>query len=47
MPPTEPPPLRFEQALAELEKLSGIQYDGMLVRVLARELKSEKAVFGE
>ncbi len=36
-----------EQAIAELEKLSGTQYDGMLVRVLARELKSEKALFGE
>lgn len=32
-----------EQALAELEKLSGIRFDGMLVRILARELKSEKA----
>jgi len=32
-----------EQALAELEKLSGIRYDGMLVRILLRELKSEKA----
>jgi len=32
-----------EQALAELVKLSGIRYDGMLVRILARELKSEKA----
>ena len=31
-----------EQALAELEKLSGIRYDGMLVRILVRELKSEK-----
>ena len=29
-----------DQALAELEKLSGIQFDGMLVRILARELKS-------
>ena len=32
-----------EQALAELEKLSGIRYDGMLVRILMRELKLEKA----
>jgi len=32
-----------EQALAELERLSGTRYDGMLVRVLARELKSERA----
>jgi polar amino acid transport system substrate-binding protein len=32
-----------EQALTELERLSGTRYDGMLVRVLARELKSERA----
>jgi len=31
-----------EQALTELERLSGIRYDGMLVRILARELKSER-----
>jgi len=31
-----------EQALAELERLSGLRYDGMLVRILARELKSER-----
>jgi HD-GYP domain-containing protein (c-di-GMP phosphodiesterase class II) len=31
------------QALAELERLSGIRYDGMLVRVLLRELKTERA----
>jgi diguanylate cyclase (GGDEF)-like protein len=31
------------QALAELERLSGIRYDGMLVRVLLRELKAERA----
>jgi HD-GYP domain-containing protein (c-di-GMP phosphodiesterase class II) len=31
------------QALAELERLSGIRYDGMLVRVLLRQLKSERA----
>jgi HD-GYP domain-containing protein (c-di-GMP phosphodiesterase class II) len=35
-----------EQAVAELEKLSGVRYDGMLVRILARELKSERAPFG-
>jgi diguanylate cyclase (GGDEF)-like protein len=34
-----------EQALAELEKLSGIHYDGMLVRILAHELKSERLPF--
>jgi len=32
-----------EQALAELEKLSGTRYDGMLVRILIRELKTERA----
>jgi diguanylate cyclase (GGDEF)-like protein len=32
-----------EQALTEMEKLSGTRYDGMLVRILIRELKSEKA----
>jgi len=32
-----------EQALAELERFSGIRYDGMLVRILFRELKSERA----
>src|SRR6201999_2432494 len=32
-----------EQALAELEKLSGIRYDGMLVRILLREMKSERS----
>ena len=36
------PAMTSEQALAEMEKLSGIRYDGMLVRLLARELKSEK-----
>jgi HD-GYP domain-containing protein (c-di-GMP phosphodiesterase class II) len=34
-----------EQALADLEVLSGIRYDGMLVRILVRELKSEKATW--
>ncbi|HZS97804.1 MAG TPA: diguanylate cyclase [Terriglobales bacterium] len=32
-----------EQALAEIEKLSGTRYDGMLVRVLLRQLKTGKA----
>jgi diguanylate cyclase (GGDEF)-like protein len=36
-----------EQAITELEKLSGTKFDGMLVRVLARELKSEKSLFRE
>jgi HD-GYP domain-containing protein (c-di-GMP phosphodiesterase class II) len=31
------------QAMAELERLSGIRYDGMLVRVLLRQLKTERA----
>ncbi len=31
-----------EQALLEIEKLSGTRYDGMLVRVLARQLKTGK-----
>ena len=31
------------QALAELERMSGTRYDGMLVRILIRELKAEKA----
>ena len=31
------------QALAELERLSGVRYDGMLVRVLLRQLKTERA----
>ncbi len=31
-----------EQALTELGKLSGIRFDGMLVRILIRELKVEK-----
>jgi HD-GYP domain-containing protein (c-di-GMP phosphodiesterase class II) len=35
-----------EQALAELEKSSGTKYDGMLVRVLARELKTERSLPG-
>ena len=32
-----------EQAVAEMEKCSGTQFDGMLVRLLSRQLKSEKA----
>jgi HD-GYP domain-containing protein (c-di-GMP phosphodiesterase class II) len=31
-----------EQALVELGKMSGIRFDGMLVRILTRELKAEK-----
>ena len=33
-----------EQAIAELEKAAGMKYDGMLVRILARELKSERSL---
>ena len=33
-----------EQALAELEKFSGTRYDGMLVRILSRELKAERSM---
>jgi len=32
-----------DEALSELERLSGVRYDGMLVRMLRRELKTEKA----
>ena len=32
-----------DQALAELEKLSGTRYDGMLVRILMRQLRAERA----
>ncbi len=32
-----------EQAMAEIERLSGTRYDGMLVRVLSRQLKTGKA----
>jgi len=31
-----------EAAMAELEALSGTQFDGMIVRILARQLKAEK-----
>jgi diguanylate cyclase (GGDEF)-like protein len=36
------PAKTIEQALAELEKMSGKRYDGMLVRVLIRQLKAGK-----
>jgi diguanylate cyclase (GGDEF)-like protein len=32
-----------DQAMAELEKLSGTRYDGMLVRILLRDLKHERS----
>jgi HD-GYP domain-containing protein (c-di-GMP phosphodiesterase class II) len=31
------------QALVELESLSGVRYDGMLVRILLHQLKTERA----
>jgi HD-GYP domain-containing protein (c-di-GMP phosphodiesterase class II) len=34
-----------DEALAELEKLSGTRYDGMLVRVLIRQLRAEKTTW--
>jgi HD-GYP domain-containing protein (c-di-GMP phosphodiesterase class II) len=37
------PPKTEEQAMAELGKLSGTRFDGMIVRLLARLLKMEKA----
>jgi diguanylate cyclase (GGDEF)-like protein len=33
-----------EQAIVELERSSGVRFDGMLVRLLARELKSERSM---
>jgi HD-GYP domain-containing protein (c-di-GMP phosphodiesterase class II) len=33
-----------DQALTELEKFSGVRFDGMLVRILARELKAERSL---
>jgi diguanylate cyclase (GGDEF)-like protein len=35
-----------EQAVAELERMSGTRFDGMIVRLLARQLKAERATFG-
>ena len=37
------PARTHEQAIVELEKLSGTRYDGMIVRLFARQLKTEKA----
>jgi HD-GYP domain-containing protein (c-di-GMP phosphodiesterase class II) len=34
-----------DEALAELEKLSGTRYDGMLVRILLRQLRAEKTTW--
>jgi HD-GYP domain-containing protein (c-di-GMP phosphodiesterase class II) len=36
------PAKSHEQALAELEKLSGTRFDGMIVRLFTRLLKMEK-----
>ena len=38
------PAKSHEKALAELEQLSGTRYDGMIVRVFARQMKMEKAM---
>ncbi len=35
-----------DEAIAELEAMSGIQFDGMLVRLLIRQLKGEKTAKG-
>jgi diguanylate cyclase (GGDEF)-like protein len=37
------PARNSDEAILELEKMSGTRYDGMLVRILARQLKAEKA----
>jgi hypothetical protein len=37
------PARTHEQAIMELEKLSGARFDGMIVRLVARHLKSGKA----
>jgi diguanylate cyclase (GGDEF)-like protein len=37
------PAKSHEQAITELEKLSGTRFDGMIVRLFARQLKLEKA----
>ena len=34
--------LSRDEALAEMEKLSGTEFDGLLVRILGRQLKAEK-----
>ena len=31
-----------DEAIAELEAMSGTQFDGMLVRILIRQLRGEK-----
>jgi HD-GYP domain-containing protein (c-di-GMP phosphodiesterase class II) len=36
------PAKTHEQALVELERLSGTRFDGMIVRLFARQLKTEK-----
>jgi len=39
------PARTVDEALIELEKLSGTRYDGMLVRVLVRQLRAEKTAW--
>ncbi len=40
------PPKSDEQAIAELERMSGTRFDGLIVRLLTRQLKVERAGFG-
>jgi HD-GYP domain-containing protein (c-di-GMP phosphodiesterase class II) len=37
------PAKSHDQAMAEMEKLSGTRFDGMIVRLFARQLKMERA----
>ena len=39
------PAKTVDEALVELEKLSGMRYDGMLVRLLVRQLRAEKTAW--
>lgn len=41
------PARTMDEALAELERLSGTKYDGMLVRILRRELHAERIPTGQ
>ena len=36
--------MKTGDAMMELERMSGTQFDGMVVRILLKQLKSEKAV---
>ena len=39
------PAKTVDEALTELEKLSGLRYDGMLLRLLVRQLRAEKTAW--